>query len=283
MIKPCFYIILLCVATSCSWFSHKKNNELPVARVYDSYLYPSDIKGVGNGFSKPEDSIEAVKNYIDSWIRHQLLLRYAEENLPDQNQKLNDQLRDYKESLLIYSYEKELIDQKLDTTVSDEEINTYFKDHADNFELKTGIVQLKYVMLEYKPKMKLDSLRRWLKQPNEISNSKLKNYCEDQAVKYSVTDSTWFEPEQIMTLLPVDKFDVENAQYSKAYVEVPDSNYIYLIRFQDYKFKGTNAPLSFVRNNIYNIIMNKRKLEFISGVHTNIYNNAKDNGKIEIY
>ena len=280
MFRTAAYITLVFLLASCS---HKKNNELPVARVYDTYLYPDDIKGVGSGMNKPEDSIEAVKNYIDSWIRHQLLLRYAEDNMPDQNEALTKQLQDYKESLLIYNYEKELIDQKLDTTVSDEEVAKYFADHKDNFELKSGIVQLRYVMLEYKPKMKLDSLRKWMKNPNEINDSKLNNYCEDEAVKYSLSDSTWFEPEQLMTLFPTDKFDVENAQYTKAYFEVPDSNYMFLIRFQDYKFKGNDAPLSYVKQDIYNIIMNKRKLEFVNGIHTNIYNQAKDNGKIEIY
>ena len=283
MIRLVLYIIFLSLATSCSWFSHKKNNELPVARVYDAYLYPSDIKGVGTGLGKPEDSAEAVKNYIDSWIRHQLILRYAEDNLPEKNEEIADQLKDYKESLIIYSYETELINQKLDTTVSDDEIQKYYTDHKENFELKTGIVQLKYVMLEMKPKMKLDSLRKWIKNSNEINDSKLKNYCQDEAVKFSIDDNTWFEPEQLLTLLPTEKFDIENTQYTKAYTEVPDSNYLYLIKFQNYKFEGNDAPLSFVRQSIYNIIMNKRKLDFITNIHNNIYNNAKDNGKIELF
>ena len=45
-----------------------KGDEQPVARVYDTYLYPSDLIGIGKGAHKAEDSIAAVKNYIETYL-----------------------------------------------------------------------------------------------------------------------------------------------------------------------------------------------------------------------
>lgn len=69
---------------SCSTITNNKTEQgNPIARVYEKYLYESDVEGVGKGAAKPEDSVLAVKNYIDAWIRHNLILHYAEENLSE--------------------------------------------------------------------------------------------------------------------------------------------------------------------------------------------------------
>src|SRR5690349_3041170 len=102
------YFILVLVVSSCSFFPSKEKKEQPIARAYDKYLYQSDLAGVGQGAATPEDSIQAVRSYIDSWIRHTVLLRYAQDNLPEEEQRLEQQLNDYKESLLIHAYESEL-------------------------------------------------------------------------------------------------------------------------------------------------------------------------------
>jgi hypothetical protein len=257
---------------------------MPIARVYDKYLYQSDVEGVGKGAAKPEDSVLAVKNYIDSWIRHNLILRYAQENLPESNDALEKQLQDYKESLTVFLYEKELIHQKLDTTVGEQAISDYYNKYKDNFELKTGLVKMRYVMIPKTVNVKLDSVKKWLKNALvDISQPKLKNFCDENATKYSISDSTWFSIDDVNKILPLEDNGLENAPFSKSFQQMNDSAYTYLVNFDDYKVKGTSAPLSYVRKDIVNLILNKRKLDYISQVHNNIYNDALENKKFEIY
>src|SRR6188768_1344994 len=145
--KGVIFFLFLSLLASCSYFKSGNKKEDPIARANDKYLYLSDLEGVGKGAARPEDSMQAVRNYIDSWIRHNLLLRYAEDNLPETNEKLDQQLQDYRESLLIYTYEKELLNDKLDTVVNEQEIQEYYSENKDNFELKQGITRIKYIML----------------------------------------------------------------------------------------------------------------------------------------
>ena len=251
--------------------------------MYDKYLYQSDIVGVGKGAARPEDSIQAIRNYIDSWVHHNLILRYAQDNLPEEEQRLNDRLRDYKESLLIYQYENDLVSQKLDTTVSEAEVEKYYNDHKDIFSLKTGIARVRYIMLPKGIKAPLDSVKVWMKNTNDFNQPKLEGFCKQYAVRYSLSDSAWYNKDELIALLPDDQFDFENAQYNKSYIEVSDSGYADLIKFDDYRIKGSDAPIDFVRQEIANIIINQRKITFVGSIHKTIYEDALKNGDFEVY
>ena len=69
-----------------------------------------------------EDSILIVKNFIENLVRNRVELHHAEKNLSADEKNFKEQLDDYRNSLIIYTYESHLIRQKLDTMVSIEEI-----------------------------------------------------------------------------------------------------------------------------------------------------------------
>jgi len=269
---------------SCSFFqSSKDKKEEPIARVYDKYLYQSDIAGVGGGAARPEDSIQAVRNYVDSWVRHNLMLRYAQDNLPEEEQRLNDRLRDYKESLLIYQYENDLVSQKLDTNVSEDEAEKYYNSHKDIFNLKNAIARVRYIMLSTSTKPPLDSVKAWMKNTTDYNEPKLEGFCKQYAVRYSLSDSVWYNMDELIALLPVDQFDFDKAQFARSYIEVADSGYRYLIKFNDYRIKGNDAPIDFAKQEIKNIIINQRKMAFVGTIHKTIYEDALKNGDFEVY
>ncbi|MEP7128178.1 MAG: hypothetical protein ABI729_04890 [Chitinophagales bacterium] len=276
-------IILLTFLGSCSFFSDSDKEEKPVARVYDVYLYQSDLEGVGRGAARPDDSIQMVKNYVDSWIRHNLMLRYAQDNLPEEEKVLNEQMRDYRESLLIYLYEKELLNDKLDTVLNEADIVQYYGDHKETFQLKQSISRVKYIMLSMDTRIQLDSVRAWMRETTPYNYPKLRGFCNEHAVRYSISDSVWYNMDELTSFLPVSKFDLGKAQFNKSYIEVPDSGYGYLMKFEDYRLKGSDAPINFVREEITNIILNKRKLAFIGAIHKSIYDEALKKNNFETF
>lgn len=270
--------------TACGFFDESsKKKEEAIARVYDKYLYKSDLAGVGSGATTPEDSIQAVRNYIDSWVRHNLMLRYAQDNLPDEEKRLNDRLRDYKESLLIYAYENELVTQKLDTVVSDAAIEKYYSENKDVFKLKQDIAKVRYIVLPLTESVKLDSVRVWMKSPNDFNRPKLLGFCKDHAARYMVSDSIWYNKDDLSSFLPVNRFNLASALNSNSYLEVADSGYGYVMKFDGYGMKGEDAPQDYIRNEIVSIIINQRKIEFMTRIRKSIYDDALKNGEFEVY
>ncbi|HTL81353.1 MAG TPA: hypothetical protein VL651_06600, partial [Bacteroidia bacterium] len=86
-----------------------------LARVFDNKLYESEVTALIPKGTASEDSLLRAQNIINNWVREKLLIHKAELNLSKDQQNVEQQLQAYKNSLIIYAYEKELVLQKLDT------------------------------------------------------------------------------------------------------------------------------------------------------------------------
>jgi|P827metagenome_2_1110787.scaffolds.fasta_scaffold00450_55 hypothetical protein len=122
-------LMLVLALFSCQNSKNGKDDK-PVAAIYDKVLYQSDLQGIMYDGISTNDSLVRTKVFIDNWIRRQLLIHQAENNLDKSELDCVKEIEDYRNSLIIYKYESMLIAQNLDTVVSDEEIEKYLKDNA---------------------------------------------------------------------------------------------------------------------------------------------------------
>lgn len=122
-------LMLVLALFSCQNSKNGKDDK-PVAAIYDKVLYQSDLQGIMYDEISTNDSLVRTKVFIDNWIRRQLLIHQAENNLDKSELDCVKEMEDYRNSLIIYKYESMLITQNLDTVVSDEEIEKYLKDNA---------------------------------------------------------------------------------------------------------------------------------------------------------
>ena len=128
-IKFAIGLMLVLALVSCQNSGNGKNDK-PVAAIYDKVLYQSDLQDILYDGISVNDSIVRTKAFIDNWIRRQLLIHQAENNLDKSELDCLKEIEDYRNSLIIYKYESLLISQNLDTVVSDDEIEKYINDNA---------------------------------------------------------------------------------------------------------------------------------------------------------
>lgn len=117
----------------------------PVARAFNNYLYQSDIEGIVPKGTKPTDSIKIMNEYLTQWMQQQVIIHQALNNLDTNQIDFSRQIEDYKNSLIIYEYEKELVKEKLDTAIPGQEIEDYYNQNKKDFQLKNDIVRIIYV------------------------------------------------------------------------------------------------------------------------------------------
>ena len=99
-----------------------------MARVFEQYLYPSDLKAaIPPGTSDP-DSVILAKRFVETWVKDQLMLNRAEQALTEEQMDFEKQIAEYRRSLLIFSFRQKLLQQKLDTAVNKNEIQTYYEE-----------------------------------------------------------------------------------------------------------------------------------------------------------
>ena len=107
-------LMLVLALFSCQNSKNGKDDK-PVAAIYDKVLYQSDLQGIMYDGISTNDSLVRTKVFIDNWIRRQLLIHQAENNLDKSELDCVKEIEDYRNSLIIYKYESMLIAQNLDT------------------------------------------------------------------------------------------------------------------------------------------------------------------------
>jgi hypothetical protein len=254
--------------------------EKVVARVYDSYLYVKDLNGKLPANVSRADSSGLIKEYIDTWVRQQLLIKQAEKNLSDEDKDFTKQLEDYRNSLLIYKYETQLIKQNLDTAITDNEIADYYEKNKSNFELKENIVKVIYVKIPRSVSIAIPKLYIGSDKPTD--RKKLQDFCVKYAVNYYLDDQNWLLFNDILKEIPINTYNQEEYLKNNRTIEIQDSTFSYLLKIKGFMIKESLSPLSFEEKNIRDIIINKRKLKLIEDMKLDIYKNAVKKGDFEV-
>ena len=272
---------MLVLFSSCSYL-HKSKKGDAVAKAYDKYLYISDLKGIVPPGTNKRDSLTITKNFIDNWIRQQILIHQAENNLSEDQKNFTEQLENYRNSLVVFQYETELIKQKLDTIVSKQEIEKYYKDNQVNFILRQNIVQANWVKL--KPGFKGDAkLKKLLNSNRDNDQNKLEEFCQENASDFSLDNETWITFDELAKMIPIKTTDQEALVKKNNILELKDSLAIYYVKFRDFKTKENVSPLSFEEKNIHEIILNKRRLQLIEKMQNEVFEKASKQNDFEIY
>jgi hypothetical protein len=253
-----------------------------VARVGDEYLSKAELKQIVPPKATKEDSLIIVKNYVDDWVKQRVYLKKAEQNLGDDKKNVERQLQDYRNDLIKFIYEKELVRQKLDTAVSIGEIEQYYYEHKNTFSLKDNIVKAWYVKTNKKTP-KTDKARVWIKSNTNKDFQELEAWCHAYASDFSLNDQSWISFDDILKKVPIKTYDKEEFLKNNRNIETTDSVNIYLISIKDFQIKEDVSPLSFVKDDIKALIINKRKLALIQEMQKNAMEQALKNKEYEIY
>jgi len=278
---PAISIILALLLASCSLFE-RKQGDTAVARVYDKYFYRSELREMIPESASADDSITLAKRYINTWIKDQLLLHRAEEALSDEQKDFDKQIEEYRKSLLIFSYRQKLLQQKLDTIVSDSSILNYYENNANNFVLNQVVVKATFVKVPLNMNG-IDDVRRWSRSNDSTDIDKLEKFCINYAEKYDNFSNQWVYFSRLKEEMPL-KID-QPARYLRynQNIETSDSSFRYFLHITDMKSEGEVVPLEMVSDNIRSIILNKRKIEFFQSLETRLFNEGLSRNQFEIY
>ncbi len=254
-----------------------------VARAGNSLLYKSDIAGLVSPEVSGEDSLQIVNRFVENWIKEELFIQEAANNIQLDLSDIERKVANYRFVLISHEYQKQKIEQELNREVTDAEIQEYYEQNRDNFMLKQNIVRGRYVKISQEAPKKSD-VKRWIKSDRPQDMESLKSYCFQFADNYSVEDSTWLKFDEVIKNSPLNTIE-NKIQFLRRnrYVEESDSAYLYLFKINEYKISEEASPLEFVRKDIENIIINKRKVALTKGLENDIYERAKENEDFEIY
>jgi hypothetical protein len=274
-------LILTITLGGCTLF-RGSGHEDPVARVFEQYLYPSDLNGAIPRGSTPQDSLILAKRYIDTWVKDQLMIHRAEQELTDDQKDFQQQIDEYYHSLLIYTFRQKLLQQKLDTVVPVEEISAYYQENLSNFILGEDVIRGTFVKVPLSAPQQAE-LRRWSRSNTEEDLDQMEKYSITYAEKYSDFNDSWVYFSTISDQLPMQISQPSRYLTYNRNIETSDADFRYFLHVSDHLTEGEVAPMDMVAGDITNIILNKRKIEFFQDLEQIIYNDAVSRNQFEIY
>jgi len=280
MTKYSLLLILVVIFYSCN--QNNTANDKPVAKVNDKTLYLSTISDVIKDGTKKEDSLLIAENYTRQWIKKQLIISKAELNLTEEDKDVSKMVEDYRSSLIIYKYQQQLIEQKIDTLISQLEIENYYKDYSANFILNRNIIKALYIKVPI-PVPNLKRIQKLYKSEKEDDWDELEDYCFQNATKFDNFSDRWIYAQELLNKLPDNISNEDRFLRNTRNYETSDSTHHYFVKIEEFKFKNNLAPLSFVEEDIKKILLNKRKIQFIKNLEENIYRDAETKNKFKIY
>jgi len=278
-IKNALFCIIVLLLFSCG--NKFRRNDIAVAKVGDKYLYFSEMSNIFPKGCSKDDSLALAKLYIDNWIKTKLLLKKAELNLSAEQLNINKEIETYRTSLLIYKYEDRMLQEKMDTTVLESEIKRYYEANIANFSLEEYAVKVVFIILPADAPT-LWNVRRWYVSDREKDVQDLMDYCEIHAVKYDLFDDEWVTWATIEKELP-QKEAAKRQMTQNGNFEQQDEDFHYFVRIREKRAPDDASPLAFVKDKVKSIIINKRKLQFISELERSIYDDALLKNQFEIY
>ena len=144
MLKYCQLLAIVLLLGACS--SNEDKGKL-LAKVFESELYQSDLNYLfRNKTYSIEDSTAISQDFIDQWIKSEILVQEAEKNEKIDVSSIEQKTKQIKNDLIVMELERILVDERLDTAVSNKEVKAYYDSHLQDFELNDYLVKVLYLM-----------------------------------------------------------------------------------------------------------------------------------------
>ena len=282
MSKTIIILITLLLLAGCK-NGHNQTKRVAVAVVGKNILYYDEMpKLVQHGINE-SDSVALFQNYINKWAKRQLLLQKAEDNLtPALKDEIDKQLEETRSNLVIYQYQRQMILEKLDTVLTDSELENYYATNEVSFVLTSNIVKALFIKLPLETP-DINKIRLLARSNDQKDLQQLESYCYQFAEKFDDFNEEWVPMNSLSVELPQNIENEENFLKRNTFFETSDSTSLYLVSIRDYRLRSSLSPFDYVKDDIKRIIWNTRRFEFIQSLENGIYNEALKENSFKIY
>lgn len=274
--------VVLPIFSSCRAISSFLANDEVVAQVGQEKLYRGDIDKVIPRGLEQEDSVRMTHQYINSWASDRVFLKIAEQQLSKAEKDVTHELEDYRKSLLKYRYELLYVNERLDTSVTRENIEEYYLAHADNFILERPILKARFLNIAAdSPNLK--PIRKKMASTEAVDVMEADSLSFSSAIKFTTWSDKWIDATVLAREYVMDYSDMLS-RMNRGWIETTDTTgYTRLAYITQIMQKGMTAPLEFCEDKIRDIIISSRKQNLIMNLEQDLLKDALENGQYIIY
>lgn len=274
-------LIFLSFFSTCQKEKVEDKGEVIVS-VYGKKLYKTDLENIVYDGISYNDSVLRAKVYIDKWVHNQLLIRQAENNLKPEQLDFSKRLEEYRNSLVVNKYETELINQNLDTEVTEDQIYDYYKNNSGEFRLNRDIVKVASVTLPKDSKRKW-VFTKWIRNYDTLMVDTLTYLANKYALEYDFNIKDWRDFEDVANIYNLKIKDNKSFLSNKKYFVVNDDETYTLVKICEYRLVGDESPCEMETDRIKYIILTNRKKALLENLYKDLHSKAIQDNALEVF
>lgn len=276
-------ILLSCVAlTGCEIISSIIHDDTLVARVGKQKLFISDVQKYIPDYVSSEDSLNLALRYINSWASEILYMETAQSQLSKDEMDVEEELEQYRRSLLKYRYEQRYVNDRLDTLVTQSQIDQFYKEHQSAFTLERPVLRYRYVAIP-KNSSHRDAIVKLMSSDKDDDIEMLDKLAAEVALNYVDRSQEWSDILVLAKDADVrEQVLMENLKNSYIIISDPSSLEEKIAFVYEIRTSGT-APAEFCKDKIVSMIQSARKHDLLSGLEQDLLQDALERKKFVIY
>lgn len=229
-----------------------------------------------------EDSTRLAMQYIATWVSDIVYVSIAEEQLSKAEKDVTKELEDYRKSLLKYRYEQLYVNERLDTAVTDSQVQDYFDSHQDKFLLQRPVLKARFLAI-FSDSPAKEQIRKRMSSDDVNVLVEADSLAFSAAHRYIGWNDEWVDVTVLAKEFGMDYTEVL-AKRKGDWVEMEGEDGISRIAYiSDMVKEGELAPVEYAAQSIRDIIISTRKQKLITTLEQDLLKDARDNGKFVIY
>ena len=274
------YIIVFLIS-SCNLFENKPVSA--IAKYKSNYLFFEDIEKYMPKNLSEKESLLYLENEIAKWAKNHILIEQANINLDNEKKNyLSGMVKEYSDELFSFHYKEKIVKSLMDTVINQNSIDRYYKQNKINYKLNEDIVKARFIKISNE-NFEIPNIRNRFRRFNKSDISFLDSISL-QFSAYSFNDSIWINKDVFFSKFPKVRDYVKNNIVKKnLFYQLEDSLELYLIKVNQSALRNDIAPKDYLEPTLRQILVNKRKLEFIRNFENELYINAIQTKDLEIY
>ena len=271
------FLLTLGLLSACS---EEKTGRV-LAEAYGNKLYDTEIQNLVSDDASFEDSVFITKEYVNVWVQRQVLLNKANQVLTAEEKDQSVQLEQYKADLLSYQVLNKLAVQQMDTSFTNVELEDYYENNKEEFELSQNILKITFFKIPQNAK-DADLLWSSFKNGDESIYGTLTALSEDGG-NYYRDNGSWISFDDILKEIPIVTYGQEHYLNNNKYIKLNDGSFVYFIKIIDFKIRSSTSPFSIERDNIKEILLMKRQQNLVKSIETKLRDEAYSKKEIKIF
>lgn len=253
-----------------------------VARAGDHKLHRGELEKFIPAGVSPEDSAGLAARYIKAWAEDLLMLDMAEAQLSASEKDVSTELEQYRRALLKYRYEQLYINQRLDTLVTDAEIEEFYANNASSFVLERPVIKARYLIIPSDSRL-LKRIKSMMSSADDTEVTEAEQLAYTAAIKYADMSDTWMDAITLGQELGVD-YKTLLSSIKNGFSEIKDdSGNLHLAYIVDMIPAGKTAPLEYCRERISDLVLSARRHNLQVALEESLLEDARKNNKFVTY